>query len=147
MEIRDTLALLVDVAKRCAVYQEFLTRQPDLAQKAIVLLMHDRTDVMEGTWLKLRALVASLEENRAGPSTPPWPPTGQGAHRTPEPPALTVGLERVPPILSPIHLAIRLLTLSDLGRPLEDPLPDTLDSLHNLPILEGVTPLTQRTST
>ena len=134
VEVKATLALPVDVANQCAVYQAFLTRQPDPAVKKIVKFMHDRTQVMRDTWLQMRNLVEIISAAKAGPSRPPEPPADR---EEPRPPAPTREPAQVPPPASPVRSTIRPVQ-PELGQPLEDPIPDTLDSLHTLPNLAGI---------
>ena len=86
----------------------------------------------------MRELVASLEKNKVGPSAPPVPPADQEALRTPKAPAPDVGPDQVLPVQSPIQSAIRSPARPEQGWPLADPLPDTLESLHGIPMPKGV---------
>lgn len=134
VEVKATLALPVDVANECAVYQPFLTRQPDPSRTLIVKFMHDRTQVMRDTWLQMRHFVEIISAGKDGPSRPPEPPADR---EEPRPSAPTRGPAQVPPSASPKQSTIRPVQPKP-GQPLEDPIPDTLDSLHNLPTLAGI---------
>jgi hypothetical protein len=132
VEIKATLALPVDVANQCAVYQAFLTRQPDPTVKKIVRFMHDRTQVMKDTWVQMKNMVEIFSSVKAGSSSEP--PAGREEPRPPSPPREPAP---APPPASPIRSTIRSVQ-QEMGQPLEDPLPDTLSSLHTLPNLAGV---------
>ena len=111
VEIKDTRALPIDVANQCAVYQQFLMRQPDPIQKAIILFICERTQMMEATLTKMKEFVASLELGRIGPIALDVPSENQETQEIPDEPAPDVAPAKVPSAQSPIWSAIRPPTL------------------------------------
>ena len=130
-QVREALTLPVDVANQCAVYQQFLTRQPDPTRKALVHFMHDRAQSMEKTWLVMRQLVEglgaqheqTLGRGTAGPSSPSRPAQQTTPHQRTAAPS--------PATRTPAPPVQRVLDEST-------PLPEPLDDLHTVPLPEGV---------